>query len=56
MKAARPIPIVKTQMFMESLVAAKTPEAKIKESPVMNGINAPINSPVPANTNPQTIR
>ena len=48
--------MVKTQMLIESLVAAKTPAAKISESPVMKGMNAPISSPVPANTSPQTIR
>ena len=43
-------------MLTESLVAARTPEAKISESPVMNGMNAPINNPVPAKTSPQTIK
>jgi hypothetical protein len=43
-------------MFIESFVAASKPAAKIRESPVMNGIKAPIKNPVPAKTRPQTIK
>jgi hypothetical protein len=35
-------------------LAATIPAAKIKESPVIKGTNAPINNPVPAKTKPQT--
>jgi len=42
-------------MFMLSLFAAATnPAAKTKLSPVIKGINAPTNNPVPAKTNPNT--
>jgi hypothetical protein len=41
-------------LMLSGKFAATMPEANIKESPVIKGTNAPISSPVPAKTKPQT--